>query len=197
MQRVFIVNLNGLAYQLDQDAYEALQIYLDHATAKLKSNPDRTEILADLERSIGEKCSAFVSSSKNVVTLGEVSQVLKDIGPVDGVDGVPNDNLDPAESIAKNNTEPKQLFQIRDGAVISGVCKGMSEYFNIDVIGFRIGFVLLALLTSGGWGIFYVALMFIIPFDPRRPPSMENGIPAWSYNFVNKVKGYFGASAAR
>ena len=52
MQRVVIVNLNGIAYNLEESAYSALGAYLERAAAELRENPDRAEIVADLEQAI-------------------------------------------------------------------------------------------------------------------------------------------------
>jgi len=84
MQKVIIINLNGNAYQLDEDAYDALRGYLDNAAAQLASNPDKTEIVADLEQAIAEKCMRFLAPHKTVVTRLEIDQVLKEMGPVEG-----------------------------------------------------------------------------------------------------------------
>src|SRR5262249_48718950 len=60
MQKVITINLNGNAYQLDEAGYEALVAYLDRAERQLRDNPDRAEILADLEQAIAEKCLRYL-----------------------------------------------------------------------------------------------------------------------------------------
>jgi len=55
MQKVTSVNLNGNAYQLEEDAYEALQTYLEQARKKLADNPDKVEIMQDFAQAIAEK----------------------------------------------------------------------------------------------------------------------------------------------
>jgi phage shock protein PspC (stress-responsive transcriptional regulator) len=54
-------------------------------------------------------------------------------------------------------TAPKRLYQIREGAMLSGVCMGIAAYLNIDVTVVRIVFVLLTLLTGGIWILVYIA----------------------------------------
>ena len=66
MQRVVTINLNGNAYQLDDAAFTALRAYLDEAEVRLKDNPDRAEILADLEQAIAEKCRRFLGPHKTI-----------------------------------------------------------------------------------------------------------------------------------
>ena len=68
MQKVIAINLNGHAYQLDEPAYDLLRAYLDRAEVQLKDNPDREEIIADLEQAIADKCNRFLGPHKTVVT---------------------------------------------------------------------------------------------------------------------------------
>ena len=48
MNRVITINLNGIAYQLEESGYEALRTYLDNAARRLEGNPDKDEIMADI-----------------------------------------------------------------------------------------------------------------------------------------------------
>ncbi len=87
MQKVITINLNGNAYQLDEDGYEALRAYLAHAEAQLGGNPDASEIVRDLEQSIAEKCQRLLGPGKSVVTNAEIGQILREIGPVENGGG--------------------------------------------------------------------------------------------------------------
>ena len=49
MQKVISVNLNGNVYQLDESGYDTLREYLASAEQQLRDNPDRADIMADLE----------------------------------------------------------------------------------------------------------------------------------------------------
>ena len=84
MQKVITINLNGAAYQFDEDAFDTLRRYLDQARLRLKDNPDLAEIMTDLEQAIGEKCQRFLGAHKTVVSASEITQVLDEMGPVDG-----------------------------------------------------------------------------------------------------------------
>ena len=68
MQKVVTINLNGNAYQIDDAGYAALVAYLEGADVSLKDNPDRAEIVADLEQAIADKCQGFLGPHKTVVT---------------------------------------------------------------------------------------------------------------------------------
>src|SRR5215831_1717490 len=83
MQKVITINLNGNAYQLDERGYDALLVYLGLAEDQLEGNPDRAEIMSDIEQAIAEKCQRFLGPQKSVVTAAEVDQIVKEMGPVE------------------------------------------------------------------------------------------------------------------
>ncbi|WP_265443941.1 PspC domain-containing protein [Acetivibrio straminisolvens] len=57
----------------------------------------------------------------------------------------------------------KGLVRSSHNKVISGVCGGIGEYFNVDPTIVRLGFVI-ATVLSGGAGLFaYIVAIFIIP----------------------------------
>lgn len=169
MQKVVGVNLNGNAFQVDEAGYAALSAYLERAETRLAGNPDKAEILADLEQAIAEKCGARLGAHKTVVTASEIDQILADMGPVDAGDTTAGGAKDAAGSDAHGASHaaaaaPKRLYQIRDGAMISGVCNGIAAYVDIDVTIVRIVFVILALVSKGWFLLVYAALMLIVPY---------------------------------
>ncbi len=165
MQKVININLNGNAYQLDETGFDALREYLAGAEVALHDNPDRAEIIADLEQAIAEKCQRFLGAHKSVVSSGEVDQIIKEMGPIDASAG--QEAHDAAGGADRKQSPPeeppKRLYRSPDGAMIAGVCNGLAAYFGIDVTFVRIAFVLLAVLTKGAALIIYVAMMFIVP----------------------------------
>src|SRR5215510_10411991 len=84
MERVVTVNLNGNPYQLEEPAFDALRAYLGRAEAALADNPDRGEIIRDLEQAIADKCGAYLSPGKSVVSADEMRRILEEMGPVEG-----------------------------------------------------------------------------------------------------------------
>ena len=84
MRTVITISLNGNAYQIDAMGFDALRSYLQMAEQRLAGNPDQEEILADLEQAIADKCLRYLGPHKNVVSAGEITEVLREMGPVDG-----------------------------------------------------------------------------------------------------------------
>ena len=63
--------------------------------------------------------------------------------------------------------EAKRLYRSRTNKVIGGVCGGLSDYFNLDVVLIRLIFGI-GLIFSGGFPFFilYVALWIAAPIEP-------------------------------
>lgn len=75
------------------------------------------------------------------------------------------DQLDPTSH------PPRRLHRSTTERVVAGICGGLGEYFAIDPVWFRVGFVVLAL--GGGSGILiYLIMWLIIP-----PGSGEGAVP--------------------
>ncbi|HKY20002.1 MAG TPA: PspC domain-containing protein [Vicinamibacterales bacterium] len=203
MQKVITINLNGNAYQLDESGYDALHAYLEHAEAQLGSNPDRAEIVRDLERSVAEKCMRVLGPGKTVVSASEVEQMLREIGPVES-GSAPHVKSDTDST----TPPPKRLYQIREGAIVSGVCNGIAAYFNLDPTIVRVTFVVSAFIemsttdappwmTAG----MYVLLVFVVPYAKTSAQlaaaqGSSEGIPYRIQEFVETLKRRLGAKGA-
>jgi len=62
-------------------------------------------------------------------------------------------------------TEAKKLYRTVNNKVIAGVAGGLAEYFDVDVIIFRLLFVLL-LLFGGGGLLAYIIMWIVVPARP-------------------------------
>jgi len=76
MNKVITINLNGVAYQLEEGGFDALRAYLDTAGRRLEGNPDKDEILGDIEQAIGDKFRSLLNASKTVVVTQEVADII-------------------------------------------------------------------------------------------------------------------------
>lgn len=187
MHKVTTINLDGRAYQLEEAAYTHLQQYLTQARAVLASDPDKDEILSDLEQAIAEKCDQVLKHDKNVVATNEIETILEAMGPVE----LPQSE----EPIAKKKTKPtegqppRRLYLLRDNAVLGGVCSGLAAYFNIDVTVVRVIFVALTFITSGAWILAYFLLLIIVPeAETPEEKAAAHGQQFSAQELVNKAK---------
>jgi phage shock protein PspC (stress-responsive transcriptional regulator) len=197
MQKVITVNLNGNAYQLEETAYAALRAYLDRAELQLKDNPDKAEIIADLEQAIGDKCRRFLGPHKTVMATSEIEQIVAEMGPVEGsaepVAGATAPDPDSSSSSkTKSDTDaPKRLYRVVDGSMISGVCAGLAAYTHINVTVIRLVFFILFFGTGGAFALVYLGLMFILPpATTSEEHAAAYGMPFNAQELVDQAKQY-------
>ena len=186
MQPVITISLNRNAFQLEQDAHSRLEAYLAEAAGRLEGNPDRVEILQDLEQAIADQCRKRMQPGQDVITLTELQPALEEIGAVE-VPGAPA-----AAPRPPSETSPA-LQQVSEGAMISGVCKGLSHAARIDITLLRVIAVVLLFITGGAMIFLYLVLMLIIPFaplDPTGPPLRK--IPAKCREYVQLIRSKLG-----
>jgi phage shock protein C len=164
MDKTITIALSGHTdqYQLEQDAYDRLAGYLDRAASRLQDDPDRAEVLGDLERSVGDKLAALLGSDDRLVTAADIDGVLEVIGAVD------TGHDDPVADEAMTQPRARRLQRIREGQQVAGVCNGLAAYAELDVDWVRTGFVLGTLVTAGILGLVYIALVFILPVASTR-----------------------------
>jgi phage shock protein PspC (stress-responsive transcriptional regulator) len=193
MKRVVTVNLNDISFNFDEDAYDELRRYLASAEAHLANDPGRAEVVADIERSIAEKCQGYLNPRKNVITLDEMRATLAQIGVVEGRDEE-RAGAGSATFGRPGDTESKQLVQIREGALVSGVCNGVAAHFGVDVTLMRVIFIVLAIATSGAFLFVYAAMMFLIPYDTHIEKVNDQSLPGFMFKFVTHTKRKLGTS---
>lgn len=190
MRKVTLVSLGGNAYQLEDGAHEAISVYLERASRALGTNPDRGEILSDLEQAIADKCDSFLGKHKNVVSAAEAAQIIREMGPVRGhgaEDFATNhSNRATAETDAQAweaehaagamlSTPPRRrrLMRIPGEGMMGGVCAGTAAYFDIDVVWVRLAFVLLLIMTGGLWFFAWLAMLIVMP-AARTPEQVAS-----------------------
>ncbi|MBY0563867.1 MAG: PspC domain-containing protein [Hyphomonadaceae bacterium] len=185
MERVITINLNGNPYQLEEPAYDALRAYVGRAEAALADNPDKAEIVRDLEQAIADKCAAYLNPGKSVVSAEEMSTVIGEMGPVEAE---ANGDAPRGES-ASDDGPNKRLYRIRDGAWIAGICTGLAAYLNVDVAIVRLIAVILGFITGGWLLLIYLIAMFIIPSAQTSEEwAAAHGLPFNTQEVIERAK---------
>lgn len=181
MQRIAVTaSLHGVTIQFEQAAYDRLEAYLAEARGALAGNPDRDEILTDLEQAIAEQCKHRMRLDAVRVTLRELEPALAEIGSVEDASGAM-----PAAPAAA----PRRLEQVSEGALLGGICQGIARYFQADVTLVRVIALLLLLLSGGVVILVYVALMLLLPYaapEAGAPPVRR--IPARCRELVSALR---------
>jgi phage shock protein PspC (stress-responsive transcriptional regulator) len=204
MNKVISINLNGNAYQLEEGGFEALRSYLDTANRRLEGNPDKVEIIADIEQAIADKFRSLLGVNKTVVVTKEVEAIIAEMGTVEDASGAPETPppgaaAQPAgatagaDSTAGAAAAPKRLFKIHEGAMVGGVCNGLAAYLNVDVTLVRIVFALLMFAYGSGF-LVYILMMILLP-SARTPDEMaaaHGSTSATAKEFIRRAReGYY------
>ena len=137
MQRIAtVVRLNRSVLQLDDSAHARLERYLEESASLLEGDPDPQEILADLEQAVAEQCTRRLPPDQAVVTLSELEPALEEIGSVQlpGNGSASSSQWQASPPSSRRPAESRSLQQVSQGALISGVCLGLAEYFKLDAV---------------------------------------------------------------
>lgn len=178
MKTTITINLGGLVFHIDDDAYEMLNTYLIAVEKQFVSEDDRTEIMSDIEARLSELFTETLGQKRDVVMKDDVLKAIKVMGePEDFMDEeTKNEPVDSASWKSKrkrmNYKTTKRLYRDPDNRILGGVCGGLSAYFNTDPILFRILFILISLGMGSGL-IIYIILWIAIPEAATTAQRLE------------------------
>lgn len=141
MKKTIHINLSGVAFTIEEDAYEKLNGYLKAVEMRLGEGDEGKETINDIESRIAELFAPVAHSSGAAIKLENVEEVIRVLGnPEDyETDAVHEDkgNVKPPPTYI-----PKRLYRDPHSRVLGGVCSGLGTYFNVDPIVFRLVFVI-------------------------------------------------------
>jgi len=163
MNKTVTINLSGIVFHIDENAYEVLRRYLENLKSHFATTQGRDEIIADIEGRMAEMFSEKVSTSRNVITMTDVQEVMDVMGRPEQVAGEEGQTSSTtSEGTTYYETMKKRFFRNPDDKILGGVCSGISAYFDIDPIWMRLAFALSIIFA--GTGVFiYIILWIIIP----------------------------------
>lgn len=184
MNKVMNINIGGIVFHVDDDAYGKLKSYLEEITNHFKKIEGGDEIINDIEARIVELLRQKLNSNKEVIAMEDVEEVMTVMGkPSDFEDEGESDSNDPdIRQMGK-----KRMFRDVDNRMLGGVCSGLGAYFKIDTVWFRLGFVVATL--SGLSILAYLVLWIIIP--PARTISEKiemQGNPVTISNIEKSIR---------
>src|SRR5437773_10446052 len=87
MNKTVTINLSGIVFHIDENAYEVLRKYLDNLKMHFAGVQGREEIIADIESRMAEMFTEKVSASKNVIMMNDVQEVIDVMGKPEQVAG--------------------------------------------------------------------------------------------------------------
>lgn len=174
MKKTFTINIAGIVFNIEEDAFEKLQNYIDLLEKLFECQVGGQEILQDIELRIAELLQEKMSDGQGAVTNIWVDEVMQRMGkPEDMMDEEQTDNAGNVCSDQKIEKTKKRMYRDAESRVLGGVCSGMGAYFNIDPVFLRILFVLLSLLGLGISAIIYLILWIVVPVARTTAQRLE------------------------
>jgi phage shock protein PspC (stress-responsive transcriptional regulator) len=127
---------------------------------ELENYANDQELMQDIEIRITELLEQRGVTANGVVTLEDVNAIKKQLGePSDFRSDESTDNFEKNQI----NIPRKKLYRDKENGIFGGVLSGLANYFNIDPIWMRLGFVILLFPSGGSLLLLYILFWLIIP----------------------------------
>lgn len=171
MKQTVTINLAGIVYHIDDDAYEILNAYLKSIESHLEESDSKTEIMQDIEARIAELFSQHLKFGHiEVVNINLVNDVTAQLGSpemiTDGEETSEDENKEETKSTQEAQpaqpARKKRFYRDTDHQVVGGVCSGLAQLIGIDVVWVRLVVALLLFLEGIGFFL-YLLLWIIVP----------------------------------
>ncbi|RKS03308.1 PspC domain-containing protein [Flavobacterium sp. 102] len=190
MNKTVNINIGGLFFHIDEDAYQKLSRYFDAIKRSLSNSSGKDEIMKDIEMRVAELLTEKQKTDKHVINNKDVDEVIV-------VMGQPEDYRLDDEDSKETKSEPyynfpprKKLYRDKDRGLIGGVCTGLGHYFGIESVWIKIIFLLLAFTSFGI--IAYIILWIATPKAITTSEKLEmTGEPVTISNIEKKVREEF------
>lgn len=160
MKKTLSINIRGIVFNIDEDAYKMLNNYLAEINRHYKNQLGHEDIMSDIENRIIELLLLKLNETKQLITIVDIEDVIKTLGWPSDFENELRD--EPPHYSSRNNKSTKRLFRDPDNRMIGGVCSGLGAYFNIDPVWFRLLFVF-AVIFAGSGILVYIILWVVIP----------------------------------
>ena len=191
MNKTVSINLGGLVFHIDEDAFQKLSHYFDAIKRSLSNTKGQEEIINDIEMRVGELVVEKHKSDKQVISIKQVDEIISIMGQPEDYridDEEPKNTTSNFETLKRD----KKLFRDKDEAVIGGVLAGLGHYFGIDKVFLRILFLVLFFVAGTGF-LAYIILWIAMPEAQTTSEKLEmRGEPVTISNIEKKVREEFG-----
>jgi len=187
MNKTLTINLANSIFNIDENAYNALQRYLEAVKKYLTGTKGNEEILADVEARIAELFTEKMTADKQVIVLSDVEAIIQVMGQPEDY-SIDEDIFDEDYKQPKTKTQVKKLYRDPESKLLGGVCSGIGHYLSIDPIWVRLLFIIF--LFGGGFSVItYIILWIIVPEANTTAQKLDmQGEAANLSNIEKKIK---------
>ncbi len=172
MNKTIIININGIVFHIEEDAYEVLKSYMTDVKRHFMDSADSLEITTDIENRIAEMFSELLArDNKQVIVEQDVQAVISQMGTVADFASADEDGKTTANPDFNYTKESRRLFRDPDDHLAAGVCSGIASYFDIQAVWVRLAFAI-AFCFFGSGLFLYIILWIVIPKALTRADRM-------------------------
>jgi len=111
MKKTYNINLGGIVFHIDEDAYDLLDKYLSNLRIHFSKEEGAEEIVHDMELRISELFSERLNEKKQVITLTDVEEIIAQMGKPEEFS---EDTTQDTNEYIKEEKTPKRLFRDPD-----------------------------------------------------------------------------------
>lgn len=160
MNQTLTVNISGIVFHIEVDAYDTLKNYLNKIKGNFSNSEEREEIMLDIESRIAELFSNMMNEKNEVIKFSDVEKIIAIMGKPEQY--ISDDEEQTQEYVKETSVKrDKKLFRNPDDRLLGGVCSGLSAYIGLDTVWVRLFFVAAFFL---GFGFFtYIILWIVMP----------------------------------
>jgi phage shock protein PspC (stress-responsive transcriptional regulator) len=180
------INLGGYSFNIDEDAYAELKMYLKNLELHFAREESSAEILSDIETRMAELFRIKLTNYKQVINIEDVRQAISILGTPEDI----SDNNGPSARDKFSSPGYHRLYRDPDHRVIGGVCAGMAAYWDLEIWVVRLIFLVLAMMGVGI--LVYLILYIVLPEAKTTAEKIEmRGNPVNIHNIKDSVKKEF------
>lgn len=189
MNKTVNINIGGLFFHIDEDAYQKLSKYFDAIKRSLSNSSGKEEIMKDIEMRVAELFTDRQKSDKHVINNNDVDEVVTVMGQPEDYR---IDDTEEARPINDTFTGRKKLYRDKERGSIAGVCAGLGHYFGVDSAWIKIAFLATAFAGFGFGIVVYLILWIALPEALTTSEKLEmTGEPVTISTIEKKVRAEF------
>ena len=189
MNKTVNINIGGLFFHIDEDAYQKLSRYFDAIKRSLSNSSGKEEVMKDIEMRVAELFTERQKSDKHVINTKDVDEVVTVMGQPE--DYRIDDDSEQPKTFNYTTNSKRKLYRDKDRGLIGGVCTGLGHYFGIESVWIKLLF--LVLFFGFGTGLIaYLVLWIAMPKAVTTSEKLEmTGAPVTISNIEKKVREEF------
>jgi len=170
MKKTVNINVSGIIFHVDEDAYLKLNNYLESLKIHFQPLEGSSDIIDDIEARIAELLQEKLGQTKQVITIPDVNEIILVMGQPSQF--TEENTSEETSYHRKREGNAKRFYRDPDHKVVAGVCSGIGAYLHWDPLIIRILFIIS--LFAGGFGIFlYLILWIVIPEANTTSEKLE------------------------